>query len=166
VLLSFRHEAPGWTQVTVDSLAHAWGEMTYRIGLAIDPESHIHVAYCSRDERGGEDSELWYADADAATDVAGLPLPSGVRFVSLPNPVRGSVRFRFELPVSGRLRLEVHDVRGRLVQQVSLGTWGRGMHEAVWEGRSGEGQRLASGVYVLRLSTATGSDVRKIVVGK
>jgi len=164
LLLSFRREMPGWTQVTVDSVARSWGEMTYRIGLAIDSENDIHVTYCSRDERGGEDSEMWYAEADASTDVAGSQWPGGVRLVSFPNPVRGSVRFRFELPTSGSVRLDVHDVRGRLMQKVSLGTWNRGMHDAVWEGRSGDGRRLASGVYLLRLSTTTGSATRKIIV--
>ena len=107
VLLSFRQALPGWAQVTVDSIAHPWGEVLTRVGLAIDAEGCIHVAYCSRDERGGEDSELWHAQADPATDVAGLQLQLGPRFVSLANPARGSVRFRFEAGGTGQ-----HAARG------------------------------------------------------
>jgi len=164
VLLSFRQALPGWAQVTVDSVAHPWGEVMTRVGLAIDTEGRIHVAYCSRDERGGADSELWYAQAHPSTDVAGSQLPGGPRFVSISNPVQGSVRFRFELAAPGSLRLEVYDVRGRLVHRVPLGAWGQGMHEVLWDSRSGGHWRLAAGVYVLRLSTAAGNDTAKLVV--
>ena len=70
-------------------------------------------------------------------------------FALLPprNPSRGGqVSLSFTLPVASRARLELLDVHGRRVAIQDVG--GAGRHDIVL----GEGQRVASGVYFVRLT--------------
>jgi len=53
----------------------------------------------------------------AARDSTMLPLSAAIELAApVPNPARGSVMFRFHLPVAGAVQLAMYDVAGRLVQ--------------------------------------------------
>ena len=68
-----------------------------------------------------------------------------------PNPGRGGLRIPFMLPRESRATLTVFDVRGRRVRTVAQGTFGRGEHWAVWDGRYADGGLAHAGVYFYRL---------------
>lgn len=68
-----------------------------------------------------------------------------------PNPFNPRTTLRFDLARSGRVALEVHDLRGRRVRTLDLGTASAGVHDVVWDGRDDEQRDLASGVYLVRL---------------
>ena len=92
--------------------------------------------------------------------------PHGSGFVSDPSPVpsRSGVTFRFAMTRAGRARAEVFDVRGRRVavafdQERGVGTFG-----GAWDGRTGAGSRVASGVYYLRLVLPGSTATRRVVI--
>ena len=62
----------------------------------------------------------------------------------------------FDLARAGRVRLELFDLRGRLVRRLVDGEVTAGRHEVVWDGRDGGSRETASGIYLCRLR-ATGS---------
>jgi hypothetical protein len=105
-----------------------------------------------------------------ATSSAPLPPPAPVamapRVLALappaPNPARGALRFSFDLPRAMRVRLEVLDVQGRMVAELAEGEFGPGRHERVWDRATGRGR--AAGLYFVRLVTAEGRLVRRVVV--
>ena len=67
----------------------------------------------------------------------------------LRNPsYNGRLQVRFSLPSASRATLELVDVGGRRVASRNVGTLGAGRHELVL----GEGQRLSSGIYFVRLT--------------
>jgi flagellar hook assembly protein FlgD len=70
------------------------------------------------------------------------------------------------LPASGRVRLVVYDLRGRVVATVLDEHRPSGELISRWDGRNDNGQPVAAGVYFARLEQAGRSDVRKIVVVK
>jgi flagellar hook assembly protein FlgD len=49
------------------------------------------------------------------------------------------------------VRLDVFDLRGRLVRTLVDGALTAGRHEVLWDGRSDAGQEQPSGVYLSRL---------------
>ncbi len=63
-----------------------------------------------------------------------------------PNPFRERTLIKFDLPVSGMLRLEVYDVGGRWFRLVDHGFRGRGSHGLIVDSNG-----LPSGVYPYRL---------------
>ena len=71
-----------------------------------------------------------------------------------PSPARGAANVRFDLPRPGRVRLDLYDVRGRLVRTLVDGPCAAGTHPAHWDGRDAAGVPAAAGIYFLRLEAA------------
>jgi len=82
-----------------------------------------------------------------------------------PNPTRGPGRYHVVLPGSGRVRLEVLDVGGRVVAQLADGFKPAGRHEFAWDGRGHLGP-VPAGVYVLRLESSGRTLTRKFVIAR
>jgi len=83
-----------------------------------------------------------------------------------PNPFNPTTTVEYELAREGRARLDVYDVRGRLVVRLVDQAQARGLHRAFWAGLDARGLRVSSGVYFVRLETPDGVVARKIVVAK
>ncbi|MCP4570901.1 MAG: S8 family serine peptidase [bacterium] len=81
-----------------------------------------------------------------------------------PNPFNPTTVIAFETRTAGRTRLSIHDVRGMLVRVLLDRRLSAGPHEATWNGRDGTGRQVASGVYLLRLSSAGDRDERKLTL--
>ena len=80
-----------------------------------------------------------------------------------PNPFNGETSLHFAIPVSGPVSLEVFNVAGRRVAQLVNRTLPAGVHTVTWNGRDTKGSRVASGVYLYRL-TAGGKSLTKDMV--
>jgi spore coat protein A len=86
---------------------------------------------------------------------------------SRPNPFNPETRIDYELPSPASVRLEVFDVSGRLVAILEDGPKTAGRHYAVWNGKNGQAEPQASGVYVYRLVVdGVGSLSRKMTLLK
>jgi len=74
-----------------------------------------------------------------------------------PNPFNPSTTIRLDLPRREAVTLAVHDLGGRLVRTLWDGTLAAGRHALAWDGVDARGANVASGVYLVRLSTADGA---------
>jgi 1,4-alpha-glucan branching enzyme len=83
-----------------------------------------------------------------------------------PNPIAGVALVSFELPETGRARLTVHDVAGRVVRVLGEDHYRAGPNEISWDGTDSRGRRVASGVYLIRLESGGKEAHRKAVVLK
>jgi hypothetical protein len=70
-----------------------------------------------------------------------------------PNPCNPMTSIRFWLPEERVARLEVYDIKGRLVRRLLDGPVGAHWSEVRWNGRTDAGVSCASGVYLYRLDT-------------
>ena len=78
-------------------------------------------------------------------------LEFGIRYV-MPNPAVAHASIGYSLPEGWRsARLSVHDVAGRLVRRLDPAPRARGFLSVDWDGRASSGERVASGVYFVRL---------------
>ena len=68
-----------------------------------------------------------------------------------PNPFNPSTTIAYEVPAAGPVRLQVFDLRGRLVRTLVDEAMDAGRHDAQWDGRDAEGRELPSAVYLSRL---------------
>ena len=81
-----------------------------------------------------------------------------------PNPFRSSTWIGFTLPQAGPVDLVVFDVQGR--EQVVLArgeAMTAGAHGRTWNGCDPSGRALPPGVYLVRLRTPDGSEVRSLI---
>ena len=99
------------------------------------------------DASGGE---FLATDTRASITVPGTAI-FGIRYV-MPNPAGVSTSIGYTLPKSWRsAHLSVHDVAGRLVRRLDPPTEAQGFVTVEWDGATGSGEQVASGVYFLRL---------------
>jgi hypothetical protein len=80
-------------------------------------------------------------------------LPSAPYLVAGPNPFNPRTDLRFGLSQAGHTRVAVFDVRGRRVAQLVSEPLAAGHHTVAWLGRDDQGRSVASGVYIVHLSS-------------
>ncbi|MBN1424356.1 FG-GAP repeat protein [Candidatus Fermentibacteria bacterium] len=78
-----------------------------------------------------------------------------------PNPAAGQAVVSFSVSRSERIRLGAYDPGGRRAGLLCDGLFTKGSHSIHWDTRG-----LSSGVYLIRLETETGTDSRRVVVGR
>ncbi len=105
-------------------------------------------------------SYIWKA---AGGDGGSLSKPSAYQLHNAyPNPFNPSTQIKFELPEDGYVSLNVFDVLGRKVAELTNGNYAAGYHSATWNAAD-----VASGVYLVRLTaTDANGTVKFNKVGK
>ncbi|MCK4410139.1 MAG: hypothetical protein KAW67_08640, partial [Candidatus Eisenbacteria sp.] len=94
--------------------------------------------------------EILTTDMRPSITVPGT-LAFGIRYV-MPNPTTAPATIGYTLPEGWRsARLSVHDVAGRLVRRLDPATGTHGFVTIDWDGTASSGERVASGVYFVRL---------------
>ncbi len=78
----------------------------------------------------------------------------------------GEVRFGLRAPRDEHVRLAVFDVRGQFVRELFAGPLAGGERSLAWDAHDDRGARVASGVYVARLSGYSGTATARVVVGR
>ena len=93
-------------------------------------------------------------------DADGLPDQFEL-YNNYPNPFNPRTTIRFAVPIEGPVQLDVYDILGRKVTQLVDQNYQAGFHEVNFDAN-----RLASGVYIYRLSTAGGVLTKKMTLVK
>ncbi len=70
-----------------------------------------------------------------------------------PNPFDGRTRITYSVARRGPVAVEVFDAAGRHVETLVDGTRKAGAHVVEWDGRDRTGDRIASGVYFIRMKS-------------
>jgi hypothetical protein len=85
----------------------------------------------------------------------GAPASSRIVSQNFPNPFNGGTVIQYQLPESADVRVSVFDLQGRPVAELLAEKQNSGDHWIRWNGLSGTGESLASGVYVYRIEAGT-----------
>lgn len=94
-------------------------------------------------------------------------LPSRAQLLpNVPNPFNPATDLRFSLARSGPVRIDLFDTAGRRVRRIDLGEQPAGENFVTWRGQDDAGRPVASGVYLVRLTTEDGIDSQRIVLLK
>jgi hypothetical protein len=102
---------------------------------------------------------------DCVLDAPGDVVPNTMSFAGVsPNPVLGSGVFRFAIPRTGTVRLELIDQQGRRVIELMNTSLGAGTYTAAWDGRLVGGNRAAPGLYFARFQFDGRTLVRRVVM--
>ncbi len=107
---------------------------------------------------------------ESASQAARAEVNAAIAAFSLgpvsPNPCRapeGTV-VSLAVPRSGPVKLQVYDLRGRLVRTLQTGPLAQGLHRLAWDGTDDAGRRIPAGVYFARLQAAGVRLVQKVTV--
>lgn len=83
-----------------------------------------------------------------------------------PNPFNPTTTIAYGAPGDAEVELAVYDVSGRRVRVLARHQGGGSLHQVVWDGTGDAGERMPSGVYLLRLVSGTSTETRKLVLLK
>jgi 1,4-alpha-glucan branching enzyme len=103
-------------------------------------------------------------DVFTGVDDTRMPPVDFRLYMPYPNPTARGARIAFDLARPGRVRLVVHDVAGRLVRVIGDDYYPAGRSEVSWDGRNRSGERVASGVYFVRMQSAGKAAQRKTII--
>ena len=81
-----------------------------------------------------------------------------------PNPFSNATTFRFGLPANASVSVEVFDVAGRLVFRDRVSNAASGWNTYAFDGKDTSGERLPSGVYLLRMTGSGNVQTRKMMI--
>lgn len=111
-------------------------------------------------ETNADSAQSWFDSNVGIADEKGASEPRGIPGIScIPNPFAHTVLVNYHLAQAGRVRAEVFDVTGRSVATLFDQVMEPGKLEFRWDAGY-----LASGVYLLRLDSPTGSETQKLVI--
>ena len=81
---------------------------------------------------------------------------------NFPNPFNPSTTIRYGIPTAGDVSLKVYNLRAEEIATLVEVSKEAGFHLAFWNGKTGAGQQVASGVYVYRLQVGGRSITQKM----
>jgi sugar lactone lactonase YvrE len=116
-------------------------------------------------------TRAWLNDGQIGVRLGEGPVPvvlplAFALYAPQPNPFNPQTVIRFDLPSASRVRLEVYDVVGQRVRVLVSGDLPAGVHQVKWDGRSGSGMPVSSGVYLCRLQAGGISQMRRMLLVK
>ena len=83
-----------------------------------------------------------------------------------PNPFNPSTSLRYTIPQNADVRLEIFNVLGQLVKVLVNEPQNAGVKTVVWDGTNALGNRVASGVYLYKLTAGNFVQTRKMILLK
>jgi hypothetical protein len=126
----------------------------YCDSLRMSP-GHLHCAF-----------EEWVASAVPAGPNPTLPtvvLPKQDLMV-LPNPVLREVEIRYGTLREGRAELDIFDSQGRRIRNFTEVRTSAGVHSVRWDALDDRGHTVPAGVYMIRLRSADGTKLARVVL--
>ncbi len=96
---------------------------------------------------------------------AGLPTEFSLE-QNVPNPFNPTTSIAFTLPERSQVRLEVYNILGQRVRTLVNDVLPPGSHSVIFDGADGNGQPLATGVYLYVIKTEDFTQSRKMLLMK
>ncbi|MCF7824594.1 MAG: S8 family serine peptidase [Candidatus Marinimicrobia bacterium] len=96
----------------------------------------------------------------------GKTLPTAYKLSdNYPNPFNPSTKIDFEIPEAAYVKLEIMDIRGRVVETLVSEYLNASDYTVTWTGNI-NGKAASAGLYLYRLSTPAGNMIRKMILLK
>jgi hypothetical protein len=94
-------------------------------------------------------------------------LPAEVKlYDNYPNPFNPMTTLSYDLPAASHVKLDIYNVLGQHISTLVDMTQEAGRHQVIWDGTDLNGNPVASGVYVYRLTGDSNVKTRKMVLLK
>jgi hypothetical protein len=106
-------------------------------------------------------------ESESAAKEAPDGLPTEYKLLAnYPNPFNPTTEISYQLPEAAHVTLAIYNIEGQQVRTLVDGVVGAGEHVVEWNATSDAGQRVASGVYLYRLTAGDYTESRKMLLLK
>jgi hypothetical protein len=97
--------------------------------------------------------------------ITGIP-KSFELFQNYPNPFNPQTQIRYDLPVSGNVRLTIYNVLGQKVKVLVDEIQDAGYKSVIWDGKDIDGRDVASGIYFYKIEAQSFEKTKKMILLK
>jgi hypothetical protein len=87
-------------------------------------------------------------------------------YQNYPNPFNPTTTIEYNLPKNGHAVIEIVDILGRQIRTLIAKERTAGSHQVTWNGLDDAGNRVASGVYLYRMTAEGFTETRKLLLLK
>jgi len=150
-----------WSTNPVTGLAWTWAEIdALQIGesFAVSPYWAGHYAYCTQ----------VYVEVDCSpAGIEYIPSAGYTIFPLFPNPASKDVKIDYTFASGAYVSIAVFDIAGKRVKTLVDGDRPFGSHSIYWDRKDNQGKKVMSGVYFIKLQSATGGasySTKKVVL--
>ncbi|MFA5033188.1 MAG: FlgD immunoglobulin-like domain containing protein [bacterium] len=85
-------------------------------------------------------------------------------FRNYPNPITSGTYIEYTLPENTMVSLDIYDVNGELVRNLTAGNQEPGFHKVYWDGQDNNGQKVSNGTYFYRMGAGSFKTTQKLTV--
>jgi hypothetical protein len=151
----------GWSYV--ENLLRPINSPTLDFGPTITPDN-IKLYFCThRDRNPNLDYELmvstWEPDG-IFDDIE--PRVDSIKIEYYPNPFNEQIEIQAYSPTESMAEISIYDINGQKVRKYDL-TIINGCGTTTWDSRNQQGQKVATGNYLVKVNFLNGKEIRKIV---
>ena len=133
----------------------------------VNGDGATDLVVLGRSVEGGGGAFVFLNQGVPATAIAAETTTTPATFVlgaNYPNPFNPATTIPFAVPAeAGDVDLTIYNVLGQPVRHVWTGPLAAGEHRLAWDGRDGQGQPVAAGVYLYQLQVGDQTRLRKMV---
>ena len=94
------------------------------------------------------------------------PPNSFVLHPNYPNPFNPQTQIRFEMPYAGKVDLSIYNLLGVKIKTLYSGQKPTGVYTFKWDGKNESSQLVSGGVYIYKLQSEKGMQMRKMILLK
>ena len=153
---------PGWSGYSLD-----WRGAVFDLAgfdLSTFRIKFVFRSNASESSHGFFFDDLSFDFGDRIVAVAPDGSPSVLlALTARPNPFNPSTEISWTAARPGRLRIDVHDARGRVVRRLLDRSVETEAGVVVWDGRGDDGRAAGSGIYLVRIRDAAGHEAGRRV---
>lgn len=81
-----------------------------------------------------------------------------------PNPFNGQIRLKYEMPLQGKVTIDIFDIRGEKVWTAQPPRQPAGVHEIIWKAKDNSNRQVSSGIYIVQIQVHRQTQAVKIVL--
>ena len=138
--------------------------------LSIYQQMHEKLLDLPGDIEGVVALRNFVADRILSLEALTIPVKNEL-LVNYPNPFNPDTWIPFQISTGSEVILTIYNLQGQIIRQIDLGFKPAGFYvrkdrAIYWDGRSQNGERVASGIYVYQLRAGDFSESRKLALIK
>ncbi|NNE42930.1 MAG: T9SS type A sorting domain-containing protein [Gemmatimonadetes bacterium] len=148
------------------TLGASWSALGTGLPNVVVNDLRLHAG-TGRLYAGTYGRSMWSFDLSSTTETPAIAALARTFTLDppAPNPVGNAPsEIRFVLERAAPVTLDVFDVSGRRVANLTSGSRAAGSHSVAWDGRDDRGFRVSSGTYFVRLEVQGAARTRKVTV--